>query len=114
MKNYLTFILLVFAVSGCKAQQQSVATTNTMPDWLNKKIEQFKIDNPDGKGQVEKFLYHEQTVYLVDFCVGCPDFLVYVYNEAEEVICEFGGIAGISTCADFAEEAISKGIVWSK
>jgi hypothetical protein len=111
MKNHLALLLLVFIISACKAQQQSVAT-NSMPDWLDKKIKQFKIDNPNGKGQVEKFLYHEQTVYLVDFCVGCPDFMVYVYNENEEVICEFGGIAGISTCADFAEEAISKGICW--
>ena len=113
MKNLLALILLVFAVSACKAQQQSLTTTN-MPDWLDKKIEQFKIENPDGKGQVEKFLYHEQTVYLVNFCVGCPDFLVYVYNEDEEVICEFGGIAGISSCTDFDKEAISKGIVWSQ
>lgn len=113
MKNYIILLILLISVTNCKAQQQ-VVSADTLPVWLNEKIEVFITNNPDGKGRVEEFLYREQTVYLVNFCVACPDFLVYVYNKEEEVICEFGGIAGTNTCPDFSNEAISQGIIWPK
>lgn len=114
MKKYLVVPLLLINLLACKAQQQSTVAADTIPGWLKDKIEEFITNNTDGKGSVEEFLYREQTVYLVNFCMGCPDFLVYVYNKEKDVICEFGGIAGTNTCPDFSKEAISKGIVWPK
>jgi hypothetical protein len=112
MKKYLVVPLLLINLLACKAQQQSTVADDTIPGWLNDKIEEFITNNPYSKGRIEEFLYREQIVYLVNFCVACPDNLVYVYNEEEEVICEFGGIAGTNTCPDFSKEAIFKGIVW--
>ena len=113
MKNYLVLLLILISVTNCKAQQQSVPA-DTLPVWLNKKIEAFTSSNPGGEGRIEKFLYDEQTVYMVNFCVACPDNLVHIYNEEEEEVCKFGGIAGINTCPDFTDKAVSQGIVWPK
>lgn len=114
MKNCLVILFILFSLSACKAQQQVAVKADSLPEWLDKKIEEFISNNPDTKGRIEKFLYDEQTVYMVNFCVACPDNLVYVYNKNEEVICEFGGLAGFNTCPDFSKKAISKGIVWPK
>jgi hypothetical protein len=36
--------------------------------------------------------------------------VVYACNG--DIICQFGGIAGLNTCLDFAERAIKKKVIW--
>ncbi len=108
------FILFSFFFSACKAQPPALAPTDSLPAWLSEKIIRFTADAPGGKGKVEAYEYHRQTVYLVDFCIGCPDHLVYVYNVQGEEICRFGGITGSNTCPDFDRQAELIATVWPK
>ncbi len=35
-----------------------------------------------------------------------------VYNCQGQVICQFGGIAGLNTCPDFYDTATDKKVIW--
>lgn len=61
--------------------------------------------NSSPDASLSEFLYKGQRVYMFDPGVVIPDWLYTVVNEDCEVICEFGGIAGLNTCPDFEAEA---------
>ena len=49
---------------------------------------------------------------MIDVCNGCADNLTTVYNCEGNVICEFGGIAGLNTCPDFDKNSTNKTIIY--
>ncbi len=114
MRSILLVILIGWSAVACQAQMPATVSADTIPAWLSEKIARFEAENPDVNGKVEAYTYQQQTVYLVDFCVGCPDHLVYLYNKKGEEMCRFGGIAGTNSCPGFAREAVLIATVWSK
>ena len=76
--------------------------------WLNSiKTTMEQNMQPNGS-YIIQYVYNGECVYVVDSCYGCPDGMVVVYNSSNEVICEFGGIAGLNTCPDFYDLAEGK------
>jgi hypothetical protein len=107
--------LITFTVLRCQINPLSSSTEdegNTCdPVWL-KNVEAELKQNTNVKSEIIQYLYNGQTVYYVDSCIGCPDGLTLVYACSGDVICQFGGIAGLNTCLDFAERAIKKKVIW--
>ena len=64
--------------------------------------------------EIVQYNYKEQTVFLVEDCIkNCSDGLAIVYDCEQNVLCEFGGIAGLNTCPDFEANATNKKILFS-
>lgn len=80
-------------------------------DWLKPIVEQASIENAN-KTEIIRYKYKGEIVYYINTCVDCADSMVEIYNCYGEVICQFGGIAGLNTCPDFEDTATEKKLIW--
>jgi len=99
------FILLI----SCNTDDngQNCDTDNPLEEisWL-KEIKFVMEANMKMTGsQIIRYKYKGEYVFLVNTCYNCMDGLISVYDCDGEVICEFGGFAGLNTCPDFESEA---------
>jgi hypothetical protein len=76
--------------------------------WLHDIKVGLEINLSISAGQIIQYVYNNNCVYLVDDCFNCDDSLVQVYDIDGEIICQFGGIAGLNTCSDFFDTATHK------
>lgn len=81
--------------------------------WLSDITDTFDIIDTANGQQIIQYIYNGECVYQVDFCFECPDNLIGIYNTQGEVICEFGGIAGLNTCPDFYDTATDRRVLFS-
>lgn len=80
--------------------------------WLKEIKTNFEQSASASKKKITQYKYKDETVFLIDSCNNCSDNLTELYNCKGEIICEFGGIAGLNTCPDFEKEATDKIILW--
>lgn len=73
--------------------------------WLNEIKTIFEMREGAPGAQIIAYRYAGSDVFWIDECYDCDDNLIKVYNCSGEVICEFGGIAGLNTCPDFFQTA---------
>lgn len=123
--NYtLFFFALILLSTSCEKDKPTidsggiVVTTCTVQNpletiqWLKEIRDGFDMQaNPLPK-RITQYFYQGECVFLIDGCVGCDDNLTTVYNVDQEVICEFGGIAGVNTCPDFDTVATGQVILY--
>ncbi len=69
------------------------------------------VDN-GWHGEIYAYQYKGQTVFMVNSCTNCSDSMAQVYTCGGQVICTFGGIAGLITCPDFDDVAVNRVLVW--
>ncbi len=99
----LTVIFILFV--SCEIINEGRNTTcdsdNPLEEiqWL--KNIKAQLDSSDDQSQIIKFTYQNKNLFWINPCYQCVDGLVSVYNCQGDVICEFGGIAGLNTCPDF-------------
>jgi hypothetical protein len=95
-----------------KAEDPECGIENPLEDiqWLNSLIEQY--ENSTIPILISLYSYKEEDVILVSPCYGCPDAMSGVYNCQGDVLCKFGGIAGLNTCPDFGTKAIFKTVLF--
>jgi hypothetical protein len=105
----ITFLVLRCQLSPFVSNEEDGSSCNTT--WL-KTLKSELRQNTDVKSEIIQYVYNNQIVYYVDSCIGCADGLTVVYSCTGEVICQFGGIAGLNTCLDFAEKAIRRKVIW--
>ena len=74
-------------------------------EWLNTMKNWFEQNAGAPGAQIIGYNYNSNDVFLINSCYNCADEMWAVYNCSGEVICQFGGIAGINTCPDFFETA---------
>ena len=120
-KFALFFFAICFIATSCKKENQSeekLATTCTIDNpletiqWLKEISNGFMAQaNPLPK-RITQYFYQGECVFLIDGCVNCDDNLTTLYNVDQDVICEFGGIAGINTCPNFETEATGEIILY--
>ena len=111
-------VLFAIAVtfSSCKTNAQTDMCYVNDPmelEWLLDVIQRQKHLNVDRKADIYEYTYQNEKYFKADMCVGCPDFIVVVYNCKGDVVCQSGGIMGGSNCPEFEEEAIDKRLIWS-
>ena len=124
LKYTLLFFTIMLISTSCKKDNQIIdsggilVTTCTIENpletiqWLKEIRDGFDMQaNPLPK-KITQYFYQGECVFLVDGCVGCADNLTILYNEDQDVICEFGGIAGVNTCPDFETEATGESILY--
>ena len=80
-------------------------------DWLKDLKDELDQQNHPGN-KIVQYAYLDQCVFLVESCYSCADAIVVVYDIDQNVLCQFGGFAGLNTCPDFMEEAVDKQILW--
>ncbi|SNR17768.1 DUF6970 domain-containing protein [Tenacibaculum jejuense] len=111
---YSLFISLSFM--SCLKDENITNFNPTNPleslQWLKEKKENFERLMNSVKVEIIQFRYEDENVFLINDCIDCTDALTKVYNSFGDVICEFGGIAGVNTCTNFQEEAKLVGVIW--
>ncbi|WP_010178873.1 DUF6970 domain-containing protein [Aquimarina agarilytica] len=119
MKNIIRiFVLLLLFVSCERVLETQKCSDNPLEEIavLKKLIANEEAQTPGTSNGLEiiQYTYQNKVVYFVDDCVNnCADSLALVYDCDENVICEFGGIAGVNTCPDFEAEATDRVILFS-
>lgn len=99
-KLVVSLSILVLIFSSCENDKDLTGIPSCIQDTMN------RADiNSSPDASLSEFLYKGERVYMFDPGTVIPDWLYTVVNEDCEVICEFGGITGISTCYDFEAEA---------
>ncbi len=117
MKVIFIFFSIVFLTS-CPNQEDihytTCNTSNPLEDltWLKDFKVSFEASGAVRKSKIIQYTYKDETVFLIDNCYDCANNLTTVYNCKGEVICEFGGHAGVDTCPDFKNEAFLDRILY--
>jgi hypothetical protein len=116
MKSFLLVLCFSIFISCSNTSDENLTCNVNNPleeiSWLQQIKTNFEQSASATKKQIIQYTYNEESVFLIDFCNGCADNLTTVYNCTGDVICEFGGIAGLNTCTDFNEIATNKIILW--
>jgi hypothetical protein len=110
------FLIAVITLSVLKCQLSPAilgeeGTSACQDVWLKNMITSLK-QNAHLNSEIIQYRYNNQWVYYVDSCKGCADALAVVYTCSGDVLCQFGGIAGLYTCPDFFENATSRKVIW--
>ncbi|HEY9116871.1 MAG TPA: hypothetical protein VIN11_03540, partial [Roseivirga sp.] len=86
-----------------------------LPSCVEAQIQQ-EVSNGDKReptrAHVDAYQYEGEKIYIFDPGSGYADWLYTAYNQDCEVICEFGGFAGLNTCPDFNKKAEYLGVIW--
>ncbi|MFK7771340.1 MAG: hypothetical protein AB8F94_04340 [Saprospiraceae bacterium] len=116
-KYTLILFTIILISTSCEKEDQNITTCNIDDpletiQWLKEVRDGFDMQaNPLPK-RITQYFYQGECVFLIDGCVGCDDNLTTLYNEDQDVICEFGGIAGVNTCPEFETEATGEIILY--
>jgi len=118
MKKSGFWILIFFlSVFSCNDEDKISDVCNvddpaTDVEWIRELINSLEAN--ENHSQIILYQYKFKTAFLVDPCHQCPDALAVVYDCDHNVICEFGGIAGLNTCPDFSNRAVYIDTLFSK
>jgi hypothetical protein len=120
MKFYFVMLMLCISLMSCEkeALERECGTDVSEEEitWLQTIIAEHTPSanqlSAEPKAEIYRYTYHNQTYFLVNLCVGCPDATYVVYNCKGEVFCQGGGITGGTTCGDFNDNATDERLVW--
>jgi len=114
MKTTIVFMTLLLATCAFQCDNSSIPDESaycTDTAWLQTIIKNAQQNT--SKAEVIRYRYNDQAVYYINTCIDCADGMAQVYTCSGEVVCQFGGIAGLNTCPDFNDTATDKKVVWS-
>ena len=112
-------IFLICLPASCDSlnnnELEDCGTKDPLEDlaWLKQKKQVMELNMGIAGSQIIQYTYKNNTVFWIDECYSCADNMISVYNCAGEVICQFGGIAGINTCIDFETEATDSTMLYN-
>ena len=115
MKTTVALLLLAVAGSAYRCEDGQVVIPDESHycsdvNWLRTIIENAQQNT--SKAEVIRYQYNGQTVYYINTCIDCADSMGQVHTCSGEVICQFGGIAGLNTCPDFNDTATGRKVIW--
>lgn len=117
VKAGITALLFIVLICGCTPKDQDMVCGVTHPleelYWLHDLKQYFEQRMTPAGSQIVQYTYNGETVFWVDDCYRCSDGMQQVYNCEGDVICQFGGIAGVNTCPDFFEMATDSILLFS-
>lgn len=110
---YILGILLLFC-SCDKDEQENTCGENPLENisWLKELVDNENNTDDTSGLEIIQYTYKNNTVFSVNDCINCADAITVVYDCEKNVLCEFGGIAGVNTCSDFYDEAIKESILY--
>jgi hypothetical protein len=107
--------MILFSQFSCEDStnndEQSCNTDAPLEDlnWLKELKE--TLESNTMQSLILQYKYNGEDVFFVDPCYGCPDGMSTVYNCEGEILCSFGGFAGINTCPDFHSQATDSTVI---
>jgi hypothetical protein len=112
------FVVVIILCSASQCHDESLSTGEDsaeckhgqLPEWLKDLVSD--LEQGSTKGKITQYFYHHKTVYLINLCLNCDDSGAEVYDCQRNVICRFGGIAGLYTCPDFNSQAKNERVIW--
>lgn len=109
----IILLLLVITFAQCdKPIEPSICPDSENRDWYRTLTKQYKRSN-HIKVEIYSYTYNAQMVISVQTVEPtCCDFMDVVYDCSGNVICQFGGFAGLNTCPDFGTEATDKKLIF--
>jgi hypothetical protein len=117
MRTVLKLICFALILGACNKDEEIKETClvdNPLEElfWLKQIKTGLEQSAAAGKAEIYEYTYKQQRVFSVNSCVGCSDSKTDVYNCGGNIMCEFGGIAGLNTCPDFDSQATNKKLLW--
>ena len=112
---FLLFMVVYFTSCDSNQVDEKVCEVDNPLEnltWLKEIRVGFELSSFYVKRKILQYDYKNETVFFIDSCNGCADNLTIVYNCEGSIICEFGGIGGLNTCADFTAEATNEITLW--
>lgn len=119
MRYSLLFLLCLFIIS-CNDKSQDLSKTCSYNDpledveWLKETVQDLRKLSDSPGAEIIQYVYQDQCVFMIDDCFNCSDKLIRVYDYDQNLICEFGGIAGLNTCPDFEKEATDRQVLFER
>ena len=119
MKIILHILFVVIIVGVCQKDSfahnydKIVCETNKPLEelpWLRERVDGMK--NNQSNAAIYCCDYGNQQGFLSDDCVNCPDGMSEFYDCQGNILCEFGGIAGLNTCPDFEANLTDKVLIF--
>lgn len=111
MKKLCILLLISWLTFSCENLDIPSGLPSCIEDQIKSELMNHQVRSPK-KSQVKAYLYLGEKVFIYDPGSGYTDWLYTAINQECEVICEFGGFAGLNTCPDFNEQAEYLGIIW--
>ena len=111
MKKVILITLISYLAFSCDTLDIPNGLPECIEDQIKSEVRNIQMREPN-KASVEAYLYNGEKVYIFNPGSGYADWLSTAYSQNCEVICEFGGFAGLNTCPDFDETAETLGIIW--
>lgn len=111
MKKLIIIFLVSFLVFGCENLDIPSGLPECIEDQIKSELKNNEVRMPN-KASVKAFIYNGEKVYIFDPGSGYADWLFTAYNEECDIVCEFGGFAGLNTCPDFDINSEYLGVIW--
>jgi len=119
-----TIIIMLVAFDSCNnesiemnpvAGKSYCQTENPLEEipWLKQMKQSFEMSAKPAGAQIIAYRHEGNDVFLINNCVNCADEMWQVYNCNGEVICQFGGIAGLNSCPDFFKTATDNTMLYN-
>ena len=107
------FLLLMLGLAQCdKPVDPTICPDSENRDWYKELTNQYKPWS-HIKVEIYSYTYNSQMVIGVHTVEPtCCDMMDVVYDCSGNSICQFGGIAGLNTCPDFASTATDKKLLF--
>lgn len=117
MKRKTLYLFAFILLLSCNNQEELPKICNVDKpienlEWLKEIKTNLEKVTTINKSSIVQYSYKNDTVFLINSCENCADAISTVYNCKGEKICEFGGVAGLNTCADFDATKTNKKVIW--
>ena len=120
LRSFFAIMLTAIIFVSCKTDKQN--ENKNMPCdsdspiesiiWLGNLKHSLENNGNYQGAQIYRYRYDSQYVFWVEDCHNCADGMINVYSCSGNVICQFGGIAGLNTCPDFYTTATDSTMLW--
>lgn len=117
MKRKLLFSIIIYLYfTGCEQEGPDTVCGLVDPanqlNWLSKLITESEKDISGNIIRISHYRFEEENVFLAEQNPAIRDKLDLVFDCTGDIICQFGGIAGLNTCPEFDEDAEEVQAIW--
>lgn len=120
MKRFITQALFLLAMAVAVTGCNSTPEINNEEDeqlfadfpWLKEIVDNFNTMGYNRHARISQCEYKDGIGFLLEMCVGCPDFGYSFRNHEGILLCGGGGLSGEDNCQDFYIDYVNKKIIW--
>ena len=105
----LTALAIVIGLSSC-------GSDDDLPACIDEILTDFRVEACEGSGELTTWNFKGELVYCFAWGACLPDQFVEIYDAECNLVCELGGIGGLTICdgTDWATSAELEDTIYSK